>query len=140
MATKATQRGERKRHPLNVRTTRKLREKIDQAAGISGRSLVQEVEQRLEQSFDRDVMVNILLGGDDNAKILELIAQAIQAEDQSGRNWKDSQESAEAVRATINFIIAGLAGLPERPPETSPDLTLAKTILDRRGVPWPRQE
>jgi hypothetical protein len=140
MATKKAPPSEGKRHPLNLRTTRELREKIDQMAGISGRSLVQEVEHRLEQSFNRDVMVNMLLGGDDNAKVLEMIAQALQAEDLSGRKWRDSKKSAEAVRATIDFIFAGLAGLPERSPKTAVDLKTAKTILDRRGVPYPPEE
>ena len=40
-----------KRVPLNMRTTRELREKIEKAAERSGRSLVQEVEYRIEKSF-----------------------------------------------------------------------------------------
>jgi hypothetical protein len=40
-----------KRYPLNMRTTKELRDKIEQAAMASGRSLVQEVEFRLERSF-----------------------------------------------------------------------------------------
>jgi hypothetical protein len=40
-----------KRHPLNMRTTQELREKVERAATESGRSLVQEVEYRLECSF-----------------------------------------------------------------------------------------
>jgi hypothetical protein len=42
-----------KRYPLNMRTTKELRDKIEAAAWASGRSLVQEVEYRLEQSFAR---------------------------------------------------------------------------------------
>jgi Arc-like DNA binding domain len=40
-----------KRYPLNMRTTKELRDKIEAAATASGRSLVQEVEARLETSF-----------------------------------------------------------------------------------------
>ena len=43
-----------KRYPLNMRTTKELRGKIEEAAMASGRSLVQEVEFRLEQSFRRE--------------------------------------------------------------------------------------
>jgi hypothetical protein len=43
-----------KRYPLNMRTTRGLRDRIEAAARASGRSLVQEVERRLEQSFERE--------------------------------------------------------------------------------------
>ena len=48
-----------KRYPLNMRTTRELREKIERAALVSGRSLVQEVEFRLEQSFRDEYMAEV---------------------------------------------------------------------------------
>ena len=56
---KRTIEGEGKKSPLNMRTTAALRDKLEAAAGESGRSLVQEVEYRLEQSFAMDA----LLGG-----------------------------------------------------------------------------
>ncbi len=40
-----------KRFPLNMRTTKKIRDELQAAAHASGRSLAQEVENRLEQSF-----------------------------------------------------------------------------------------
>src|SRR5262245_52409328 len=43
-----------KRYPLNMRTTKELRDKIELAAMASGRSLVQEVEIRLEGSFQQE--------------------------------------------------------------------------------------
>ena len=49
-----TVKGSGKKSPLNMRTTQALRKKLEKAAGLSGRSLVQEVEFRLEQSFARE--------------------------------------------------------------------------------------
>jgi hypothetical protein len=46
--------GAGKRMPMNMRTTAELRRKIDKAAHKSGRSLVQEVEYRVEESFRRE--------------------------------------------------------------------------------------
>src|SRR5262249_14589966 len=43
-----------KRYPLNMRTTKELRDKIEEAAMVSGRSLVQEVEFRLERLFQQE--------------------------------------------------------------------------------------
>ena len=43
--------GEGKRTPLNMRTTRELRERLEREAADSGRSLAQEVEFRLERSL-----------------------------------------------------------------------------------------
>jgi hypothetical protein len=49
-----------KRYPLNMRTTRELRDRIEAAAHASGRSLVQEVEYRLEQSFQEEELMVVL--------------------------------------------------------------------------------
>jgi hypothetical protein len=46
--------GAGKRMPMNMRTTQGLRDRINKAAAKSGRSLVQEVEHRVEESFRRD--------------------------------------------------------------------------------------
>jgi TraY domain len=46
--------GAGKRYPLNVRTTKETRERLEAAAAASGRSLVQELEARLERSFETD--------------------------------------------------------------------------------------
>jgi uncharacterized protein (DUF1778 family) len=43
-----------KRYPLNMRTTKEFRDKIEWAAAASGRSLVQEVEVRLERLFQQE--------------------------------------------------------------------------------------
>jgi Arc-like DNA binding domain len=51
-----------KRYPLNMRTTKELRDRIEAAAMASGRSLVQEVEARLEQSFQREDMDTVIRG------------------------------------------------------------------------------
>lgn len=40
-----------KRYPLNMRTTKEIRERLEAAAAASGRSMAQEVERRLENSF-----------------------------------------------------------------------------------------
>ena len=52
--------GSGKKQPLNMRTTETLRKKLECAAGTSGRSLVQEVEHRVEQSFHKDEMLSEL--------------------------------------------------------------------------------
>lgn len=49
-----------KRHPLNMRTTEEIRHKLEAAATLSGRSLVQEVEFRIERSFRDDDVIERL--------------------------------------------------------------------------------
>ena len=46
--------GEGKRYALGLRTTKELRDLLQQAADSSGRSLAQEIEFRLERSFERE--------------------------------------------------------------------------------------
>jgi hypothetical protein len=40
-----------KRHPLGIRTTRQLKDLLENAANSSGRSVAAEIEHRLERSF-----------------------------------------------------------------------------------------
>jgi hypothetical protein len=51
---KRTIKGAGKKRSLNMRTTQDVRARIEAAAGKSGRSMVQEVEHRIEQSFYHD--------------------------------------------------------------------------------------
>ena len=48
------------RIPMSVRTTETLRTDLDRAAKVSGRSLAQEVEFRLENSFSEDRMRQVI--------------------------------------------------------------------------------
>jgi hypothetical protein len=62
-----------KRHPLNMRTTAETRERLEASAAASGRSLAQEVEYRLEQSFSWEEVVERAFGGPDVRRIVELV-------------------------------------------------------------------
>jgi hypothetical protein len=49
-----------KRVPLNMRTTAVCRDMLEAAASASGRSLAQEVEYRLQMSFDQEAIADAL--------------------------------------------------------------------------------
>jgi hypothetical protein len=133
-----------------MRTTRELREQLDEAARSSGRSLVQEVEVRLGQSFAGDPLL-AALGGTGSPKALRLIAMAMQLEAarEEGGSWKDNPEKAEAVRTAASLIIAGIGSLPATPPplkytDSSTELrpaergrVLAKFLLNEIGLNLP---
>jgi uncharacterized protein (DUF1778 family) len=61
MPVRGSKGGDGKRYPLNMRTTKEIRERLERAAAKSGRSLAQEVEYRLERSFDREATERELL-------------------------------------------------------------------------------
>ena len=53
---------EGKRFPLNMRTTKELRNKLAESAENSGRSMAQEVEFRLEKSFLSEDYMTLAFG------------------------------------------------------------------------------
>lgn len=83
-----------KRHPLNMRTTKDVRERLEAAAGAAGRSLAQEVEFRLERSFHADD----LLGGSEAADLGRRMAVAF------GHALTDSADLDPVARYAIGMV------------------------------------
>ena len=50
-----------KRHPLNVRTTRRIRDLIENDAQASGRSMSGQLEWLIERHYDREALLADLL-------------------------------------------------------------------------------
>ncbi|TXN41424.1 Arc family DNA-binding protein [Methylobacterium sp. WL30] len=97
--------GEGKRVPLNMRSTRELRDRLETAAEKSGRSIAQEVEFRLEQSFRESDLHAILLGGDRTAKLLQYISTAIKTSvSKDGRNWENDPALANTVGMAFYYL------------------------------------
>src|SRR3954465_4904348 len=67
-----------KRYALGLRTTKELRDLLQQAADSSGRSLAQEIEFRLERSFERErTLAELLpasLGGERTSRHVQALA------------------------------------------------------------------
>lgn len=75
--TKATIKRERtatKVAPLNMRTTPEIRTRLEMAASKSGRSLVKEVEKRIEQSFEIEDADYRSFGGEIQYRMCRLFA------------------------------------------------------------------
>ncbi len=108
--------GQKKRVPLNMRTTPDTRNRLKAAADKSGRSMVQEVEFRIEQSFmredhDADIRSVVLqgvydsFGGETKFRRFSLWASAVNAA--SGSNWEYSpslqQKALGVIAAFVEF-------------------------------------
>src|SRR5258708_35842855 len=70
-----------KRYPLNMRTTKEIRDRLEAEAVANGRSLAQEIELRLEASFRREqqlaeAMESVLGGPRSSALFRTLAARA----------------------------------------------------------------
>jgi hypothetical protein len=72
-----------KRHSLGIRTTKKLKDALQRAADLSGRSVAQEIEFRLEQSFE----VEKAFGGRETQKVLRMLAGFTPDGDEWVHSW-----------------------------------------------------
>ncbi len=116
--------GKGKRVPLNMRTTRETREKLEKSAAESGRSLVQEVEYRLERSFAEEPQSEIAY------RLIRLLGAAMSmVEQQTGKDATD-YETYWAIKAAITGILDSLQ------PPMSDDLR-EQSDKDREKYPVP---
>lgn len=133
MPKRATPDGPGERVALLSRTTIELRQKLEQAAAQSGRSLGQEVERRLERSFDFDY----LMGDNETALVLRSIANAVQRfEKASGKSWVRDSETQErvheAVSKMVDVLMAVRPEIDDRIKHTGPGLPVDFNDLEQR--------
>jgi hypothetical protein len=105
---------EGKRYPLNMRTTKEVREKLEAAASESGRSLAQEVEFRVQQSLRDDEVRAEAFGGAHNYALMRLISAAIAAVETSrGAKWTEDPHvfrEAQAISVRVFEMYAHVVG------------------------------
>lgn len=89
--------------PLNMRTSPQLREQIEKAADLNGRSLTQEVERRLMTSFIFDEV----RGGPHIGSLANMVCASIQMiEQDTGHRWMDDFDTFTMVRAAMERLLA----------------------------------
>jgi hypothetical protein len=95
--------GEGKRFALGLRVTEERRRALDEAAAQSGRSISQEIELRLEESF-RD---ESKFGGREMLGLFQMMAGAATMVEErlGGRSWSTDWEAFQAVREAWRQII-----------------------------------
>ena len=106
--------GERLSKNRTFRVRGSLDERLQASAAGSGRSVSEEIEFRLDQSYDRDAFFGLVLGGDENAKVLQSIATVMKLESHNG-HWLKDVNTSETVRRAVNFLIGQFAE-PYQPP------------------------
>jgi hypothetical protein len=98
-----------KRYPLNMRTTHELRLNLERYARASGRSLVQEVEFRLEKSFLYEEMAFFLgEAPDETADLLRLILACVTSTEFKYRHksWRDDPAVAQHLSELLQIVTA----------------------------------
>jgi hypothetical protein len=113
----------RKSEPVSIRLTSELRARLEEerTSADPPRTLSQEIEQRIRESFDFDKSIQKLLGGNDyHYWLLRIIAQQmILLEYETGCQFVKDRYTFNQVKLTINTILdrlkpAGRAAAPER--------------------------
>ncbi len=103
---------EGKRKTLTTRITEKTRESLEKAAQEADRSLSQEIELRLEQSFLEDGF----LGGPENATAAKLVGPILQdVEARTGKSWREDKNTYYGAVAAVLAIMRVLG--PEDVPQ-----------------------
>ena len=91
-----------RRKTTSTRITPETRARLDEAAVQSGRSLAQEMEFRLEQSFLGDEF----LGGPENATAAKLVGPILQdVEARTGRSWREDKNTYYGAVAAVLAIM-----------------------------------
>ena len=124
---------EAKRHPLNMRTTKQLREALERAAQESGRSLAQEVEFRIEQSFmivPFETVLDGLLGmaskdGSAFSVAIGQILQEVQSKYGYGEVWTNLQ--------AIDDLDKGIDALLRVVRQNIPGVDADQFVVDMKG-------
>lgn len=105
MTIKAADR-EGRRSTLSVRLTPEGRERLEQAASASGRSLAQEVEMRLEKSFSEDGLLDEIFGSNRHSRLfVEAASTAMRRIEQIRESrWVDDYGTLWACRKAIEQV------------------------------------
>jgi hypothetical protein len=109
--------GPGKRYTLSSRLTPETHAALKEAAHLSGRSVSQEAEFRIERSLAEDqeqkdetknnLVAKALLGDSDTEEMLKTIAAAIGAAmGYTGKHWRDDLYTRAAVQSAINGVRA----------------------------------
>jgi hypothetical protein len=86
-----------------------LDEQLQSAADKSGRSVSEEIEFRLEESFRSAETIEQMLGGPHTAAMLKMFAGAIGlVEARHGHRWDKTETSKVETRVALTFLLGEL--------------------------------
>lgn len=147
----ATETDDGKRYAIGLRVSKAARERLEQAAAETGRSLSQEVEMRLEDSFRREQSALDALGFKYGDRFAEVLIAAADAGLQAGRlygsevardrgdgieNWTTYPTAFKAAIDAMQEVLMALrpvGGMKEKPvgSDIKSPRDIAQAIVER---------
>lgn len=116
---------------ITLRVTKAMRDRIKKAAESHGRSVSQELEIRLQNSF----LADRSLGGSTQADLLRDIQLVMDgASTALGKPWYSERVGWELVNNAVDFLVSA------QEPAASPDLETALTAAGKRELDRWRRE
>jgi len=103
-----------KRHQIGLRVTAALRKQLELKAAESERSMSQEAEIRLEQSFRDEQHIVRELGGERNVQLFRFFSQFVRYVEalHSGKSWLEDYEVFTAAQIVWQMAIHVMAHRP----------------------------
>ena len=132
----------RKRASMGFRPTLDMRKKLEDAAATSGRSMTQEVELRLERSFETEKRADEIagiarefcydnFGGKHRYIFFRMAASCVaDAEELTGEYWLDDLRTFKIATSAIN---ASFENIGPEAPDKSPGSTLRDFVGGERS-------
>lgn len=122
-----------KRRAFTTRITEEMRERLEQAAAESGRSISQETELMLESAFERDIAFHAMFGSAELNSLFKMLAAAADIVDERmGKSWKSDYETFVAMKTAWEKLINGL-----RPDLKAEDRTVLAEVREADPGPSP---
>jgi hypothetical protein len=122
----------RKSEPVSIRLTPELRTRLEaeRMSADPERTLSQEIDLRIRESFDLDLSIKKTLGGADYYWLLRLVAQeTVFIEHQTSRRFVEDRFTFDQVKAAINTILDHF-----KPPGASSPPERLTALLDERAI------
>ena len=100
---------EGKRETLSLRVTAELRKRLEEGALVSGRSMSQEAELRIERSFQAADEQHTSFGGADRYRLARWMMLSIEmAEEITGKKFRRDRETTKIATAAITEMLEKL--------------------------------
>ncbi len=123
-----------KRKTLSTRITSGLRDRLDKSADESGRSLSQEIEFRLEQSFRDEKALYREFGDKSLYMTMRWFALTLdEAQQITEKPWKKDEETFGIAIKALWTMLQKRKGLPAPPPLRGTSFAEYKRLIERSG-------